>query len=124
VRLKAFVDGFGAAGSSYSICDDMTVTMQAIGRRLATRAGLNCLPVTAADIDLGRPGTQLDCAVEELIPLGPTYRRVPVPACASATTQPCWTTADAAACPSRLSFVLEGGPQPPGSAVTVDCRAK
>jgi hypothetical protein len=94
LRMKKFVDGFGANGSFFSICqDDFRPAMQKIGEKLAAKLGNPCISAPLVDIKPAEPGVQPDCQVIDAEPAdngGTNYTALPP--CGSGAL-PCWKLA-------------------------------
>jgi hypothetical protein len=70
LRLKKFIDGFGANGRVYSLCEpDLAPVMTEIGNRIgiavAQKLWPACIPNPLMDADLILPGIQPDCVVSD-----------------------------------------------------------
>jgi hypothetical protein len=62
LRLKKFIDGFGANGKTLSICNnDFTQAMTQIGTALARKSAVGCADYPLPDIDPSIEGVQPDC---------------------------------------------------------------
>ena len=98
LRMKKFVDAFGANGSFFSICqDDFRPAMQKIGEKLAAKLGNPCISAPLVDTKPD-PGVQADCQVIDQIP-GDTGGTVAValPRC-DLGKPPCWKLAPDTTC--------------------------
>jgi hypothetical protein len=124
LRIKKFVDSFGANGSFFSICqDDFRPALQKIGEKLASKLGNPCISAALVDTKPD-PGLQPDCQVIDQEPAdqgGYTY--TPLPACGGGKT-PCWKLAPDATCSdSGYKIAVDrGGVLPkPGTQQAIKC---
>jgi hypothetical protein len=127
LRLKAFVDSFGASGSLFSICtDDFAPIMKQIGQKLAGRLGNMCLKGPLADTS-PEPGVQPNCQVVDRIPAASGFRQESVPPCSSGARSAggaCWILAADASCEdSGLELEVDRAGQlaTPGTQVALRC---
>ena len=125
VRIRDFVDAFGANGSLHSICaDDFTPVMKGIGEEVARRASLECLAAPIADVDPDVAGVQARCEVfDETQYQGATLREL-IPACSEAAP-PCWRIQPSAKCAvSGIQMVVDRGGAAPaaGTRINVICE--
>jgi hypothetical protein len=95
LRLKRFIDGFGANGRTYSLCEpDLAPVMTEIGNRIglgvAQKLWPACVPNPLMDADQSLPGIQPDCVLSEGLPcdtpgvgscLSTGYRETALPQC-------------------------------------------
>jgi hypothetical protein len=70
LRLKRFIEGFGANGRVYSLCEpDLAPVMTEIGNRIgiavAQKLWPACIPSPLMDADEDLPGVQPDCVISE-----------------------------------------------------------
>ena len=104
VRLKAFVDAFGADGSWHSICtSDLGPALTKIGEAIGNvdTAG-QCLPAAPVDVRPDLPGLQADCVAVDQVPgAGGGLVEAAVPAC-SGDARPCWELAEDNRCPGGV----------------------
>jgi len=132
VRLKAFVDAFGANGVFESICaDSFAPALTAIASTIGQVLRPKCIEGPLVDKDPNRPGLQPDCAVVDhsFDDQGVETSTV-VPSCADEPTAPkCWQLADDPTdCPSTdahpqqvLAFVPPPDPGTSNLNATVSC---
>jgi hypothetical protein len=72
LRLKKFIDAFGANGQVFSICNsDFTNPMQQIGSALARVSRPGCVQYPLMDMDPNTPGIQPECQVQNRQPCSP-----------------------------------------------------
>jgi hypothetical protein len=126
LRMKAFVDSFGAAGGVFSICDESFAdSMKQIGEKLAAKLGDTC--VTAPVVDTSpTAGIQADCQVIDRYPTtgGTGYKDTPLPPCSkSGGAKPCWELTEHAACAvsGYRMDVQRDGMAPPGTQQAIKC---
>ena len=130
IRLKAFVEAFGADGSLHSICGaDLSDAMTKIGQAVAAVNPDTCLSVAPADIDPNTPGQQVECAVHEQdgTATGMLSATRLMPRCvAGNTTLPCWEIqADAACMRSRTRLIINrSSPGADGTTVVARCHTQ
>ncbi|HXU80173.1 MAG TPA: hypothetical protein VN914_02175, partial [Polyangia bacterium] len=102
LRLKQFVESFGAAGSFFSICqDDFSPSLKRIGQQVAGRLGTPCVSAPIVDSKPADPGVQPDCQVIDRVPRAGGYADEPLPPCGSgnrSATGACWQLAADASC--------------------------
>ena len=68
LRLKQFIDGFGANGARFSICStDFTAAMTMFGGTMMDNRRPACIVYPLVDTDPGTPGTQPDCQAVQKI---------------------------------------------------------
>jgi hypothetical protein len=125
IRIRDFVEAFGANGSLHSICaDDFTPVMKGIGEEVARRASLECLGAPIADVDPDAAGVQARCEVfDETQFQGATLREL-IPACSEAAP-PCWRIQPSAKCAvSGIQMVVDRGGAAPvaGTRINVICE--
>jgi hypothetical protein len=121
VRLKSFVDAFGAQGSWHSMCEpDLAPAIREIGKDIVVglRDGV-CLPPLARDTDSVRPGLQPECNVLAGPP-GTNSPKRAIPSCAVAPA-PCWELTDNSGCPGRYLRVSDPDRAAAGSVATASC---
>jgi hypothetical protein len=127
LRVKQFVDAFGANSSWESICsDDFSPVLKKIAKRLADAIEHHNLCIDAPVVDADpAPGLQADCLVSESAPApgGPavTYLHP----CGSEGNRACWKLEPLARCSgSGLQVVIDRkGERPlPGTQVAIRCR--
>jgi hypothetical protein len=123
VRLKRFVDSFGAQGSWFSMCEpDLAPAIEKIGETIKPPVDGVCLPALARDTDRARPGLQPECNVAASFPGpagAPPSTRI-IPSCA-AGAPPCWEIGDAASCPGRFLRVADPDRAAAGTVATASC---
>ncbi|HVU49549.1 MAG TPA: hypothetical protein VHL80_02620, partial [Polyangia bacterium] len=116
VRLKQWVDGFGAHGLFQSLCAaDFAGVLTSIAAQVGSAFGPACLPAT---VDPSK------CSSVDNPP-GATGASTPLRACASnADAGPCWyAKTDATACPSGHEVVFNRpAAEPAGASTTVTCQ--
>jgi hypothetical protein len=102
LRLKRFIDGFGANGRTYSICEnDLAPVMTEIGNRIGYAVTQKlwpaCIPAPLVDENRSLPGLQPDCVVKDRQPCEPTdggacpsngYLETALPQCTDASGNP------------------------------------
>jgi hypothetical protein len=129
LRVKAFVDAFGADGDFFDICaDDYRPAMRDIGKKLAIIVGRTCIDAPVADTKPD-PGIQPDCQVTDHIPSASApggFEDVALPPCSSGNRAngACWDLAPDGVCPvSGLKVVVDrgGAMAPPDSQMLVKC---
>jgi hypothetical protein len=115
VRLKGFVEAFGARGLFESICAaDFGPAMEHIARTLIPDV-VPCVSARLYDRDLALAGVQPDCAVSEEIPreLGEAPLEIAVPSCDIAGgATPCWRVGPDARCaasPEGMAIIIDHG---------------
>lgn len=122
VRLKSFIDAFGANGSWHSICGaDLAVAMQKIGAALAKLPSDTCLPAAPLDVDSTQDGVQPDCVVTDTPAAGGP--ETVIPSCAGGA-HPCWELSADSACSSgyRVDVRRADGDMPAsGTRESVQC---
>jgi hypothetical protein len=123
LRVKQFVDAFGANSYFQSICTtDFRPALAEMGKRLAgvVDPGV-CLPKPLLD-ESKDPALQPDCVVSETIPGHPaTY----LPRCGPESSKACWTIEKSDLCPTTHQHVVikDNGRVPPAEAdVAIKCR--
>jgi hypothetical protein len=91
LRMKQFVDAFGANGTAESICaGDFRPALQKIADRLKDVFHLDpCVPAAAIDSDPA-PGLQPDCVVNEVVSEAEGARETTLPRCDETGARPCW----------------------------------
>jgi len=129
LRLKAFVEAFGASGSFFSICqDDYAPAMKQIGARLAGKLGNMCLAAPIVDARADQPGVQPDCQVTDRVPATSGFRDEPIPPCSSGNRSAagaCWQLVSDATCTSsgfKVEIDRAGRLAAPGTQLAVRCR--
>ena len=94
LRLKQFVESFGASGSFFSICDgDFSPAMKQIGEKLAAKLSSTCVTAPLVDTNGGKAGLQPDCQVIDRVPAKGGFNDEPLPPCSSGKRSPsgaCW----------------------------------
>jgi len=125
VRLKAFVDAFGANGAIQSICDnDFTPALAAVEKLLAFRLGNTCLEAPLLDIDPARDGLQAECRVVDRVPRPGGFTDRPMDAC-GAGQRPCWELVPDPACRGAQRLRVDrAAPAPAGTLVAAACRGE
>jgi hypothetical protein len=106
LRLTAFVQAFGAAGTSHDLCvDDLAATARDVGRAIAHRLTSRCL---------SRPVSDCQVAAGDR----------PLPRCPDAPTAPCWRVEPQPRClGSGNELTLAGASAlPAGARVTARCE--
>jgi hypothetical protein len=107
LRLKKFIDGFGANGRTYSICNsDLAPVMTQIGTHIGNTVVQKlwpvCLPNPLLDADHNRPGLQPDCVIKDGLPCDAPgsglcsstgYEETALPQCLDAMANPLDPTA-------------------------------
>jgi hypothetical protein len=130
LRMKAFVESFGAAGSFFSVCqDDYAPTMKQIGERVASQMNSRCINAPVVDTQADQPGVQADCQVIDRIPASVAggYQDQPVPPCSSggrSASGACWQLVVNLTCStSGLQIDVDrGGKLPvPGAQQVIRC---
>jgi hypothetical protein len=123
VRIKQFVEAFGANGSMHSICaDDFSLAMHTIGEKLALVVKNPCIDVPLADTSSDN-GLQPDCAVIDHIPENDGFVDQAIRPC-FAGAPPCWKLNPAPSCPaSGFQIEVDRGdsPPPPGTQQVIRC---
>lgn len=127
VRLKAFVDAFGASGTVRSICDsDFVSAVSAIGKSPIFELADSCIGATLSDTEPAQDGLQAECRVVDRVPRpgGAAFDDQPLPACGMGAL-PCWELASDPTCPrgQRLR-INRATPAPPGALVASSCRGE
>jgi hypothetical protein len=102
LRMKAFVDSFGASGSFFSICqDDFSPAMKTIGEKLAAKLGNTCIAAPVVDTSPAG-GIQADCQVIDRVPTpgapGGVKDVALAPCSANGGQAPCWELAENREC--------------------------
>ncbi|HXU80158.1 MAG TPA: hypothetical protein VN914_02090 [Polyangia bacterium] len=101
LRLKQFVESFGASGTFFSICqDDFSPAMKTIGEKLAAKLGNPCISAPVVDTKPTVAGVQPDCQVIDRVPAKGGYKDVPLPPCSSGNRVDgaCWNLAADGTC--------------------------
>jgi hypothetical protein len=122
IRLKAFVDAFGADGSWHSICGaDLSAAMTKFGVAVARLKGDTCLQDRPLDVQPETPALDVDCVVEEQEP-GAEPRLLPL--CAPGRPD-CFEVKEDPTCPgSGVRLVTARAvPAPEGTSLKLRCRA-
>jgi hypothetical protein len=102
LRLKRFIDGFGANGRTYSICEnDLAPVMTEIGNRIGYAVTQKlwpaCIPNPLVDKNPSLPGLQPDCVIKDRQLCDPTeggtcasngYRETTLPQCTDGSGNP------------------------------------
>jgi hypothetical protein len=128
LRLKSFIESFGASGNLFSICqDDYSPALKQIGEHLADRLGTPCLSAPVVDTVPEQPGLQADCQVIDRLPAAGGFKTEEVPPCSGgqrSASGACWQLEGNARCDkSGLKIVVDRGGQlpPPGGQQVVRC---
>jgi hypothetical protein len=125
IRLRAFIDAFGADGSHHSICGaDLRDAMTKIGQAVAAVGMDTCLQTRPRDIDPATTALEVECAVYEQETAVPTAKPRLIPQCtANSAARPCWEVANNTACSrSQTSLTVNrNGPAPDGFTVVARC---
>jgi hypothetical protein len=129
LRLKQFVESFGATSSFFSICqDDFSPALKQIGNRLAARLANTCVGAPLVDT-APEPGVQPSCQVVDRIPGAGGFTEESIPPCSSNTRSAsgaCWQLVVDAGCEAS-GFKIEvdrGGKLPaPGAQERLRCLA-
>jgi hypothetical protein len=124
IRLGAFIEAFGADGSSHSICGaDLREAMTKIGQAVAKVAGDTCLKNRPRDLDPATSAFEVECAVYEQETANPTAAPRLIPQCAGAGPQPCWEVrADSGCAGSGARLIVNRpGQAPDGFTVVARC---
>jgi hypothetical protein len=115
LRLKSFVDAFGANGSWRSICEgELAGALAGIGQKFADVLSRRCVPEPLVDVEPDLPGMQAECAVVDRFGEGSGYKDVPVFACqgpGQEDGQRCWRTVEDTACPHGHRVDIARGPR-------------
>jgi hypothetical protein len=123
VRIKNFVEAFGANGSIHSICaDDFSPAMHTIGEKLAQVVENPCIDVPLIDTSPDN-GVQPDCAVIDHMPENDGFVDQAIRPC-SGSVSPCWKLNPAAACQaSGFQIEVDRGSSlpPPGTQQVIRC---
>jgi hypothetical protein len=122
LRIKQFVEAFGANGSIHSICaDDFRPAMETIGNKLAAILGDTCIDAPLADTK-PEVGVQPDCSVVDRVPVGAGFADQVVRPCSAGGT-PCWKVTPANCKASGFKIEVDrGGSFPPqGTQQVVRC---
>jgi hypothetical protein len=125
VRIKHFIEAFGA-NTVHSICqEDLSGVMERIGDEFADKIRNRCLTDVPVDVDPRQDGLQADCQVTEGRPQAPGLglAPVPLPSC-SQGTPPCWALEPDSECPGRFRMEIRrpaGLRPPPGTRHAVQC---
>jgi hypothetical protein len=123
LRIKEFVEAFGANGSLHSICaNDFSPAMRQIGETLAAKLGTPCISAPVVDTR-PEPGVQADCQVVDRIPNDRGVDVVNLASCRDAKP-PCWQLmADPTCTESGFKIAIDrGGQLPvPGTQEAVKC---
>ena len=94
LRLKKFIDSFGANGAHFSICNnDFSPAMTQIGNAIVHAMSPGCVPDRLVDTDPSTPGIQPGCQVVDKLPctlgangcLATGYAETPLPECIDPT---------------------------------------
>jgi hypothetical protein len=127
LRLKQFVESFGASGSFFSICDeDFSPAMKQIGGKLAAKLGNMCISAPVLDT-APDPGVQPDCQVVDRVPEAGGFKDEPLPPCGSgrrSASGACWQlVADMSCDASGFKLNVDrGGKLPvPGAQQVIRC---
>ena len=123
IRMKAFVESFGASGQIFSICqNDYRMALQKIGETLAARLGTPCITARLKDMSPD-PGLQADCQVVDRLPVTGGFKDTPVAPC-SKSGPPCWTAEMDATCTDsgfKVTVNRGGMTAPPGTQQSIKC---
>jgi hypothetical protein len=102
LRLKQFVESFGASGSFFSICqEDFTPALRQIGEKLAAKLGNPCISAPVVDTNGSMAGVQPDCQVIDRIPAAGGFKDEALPPCSNNVRSPsgaCWRLAGDPGC--------------------------
>src|SRR5262249_34570032 len=126
LRIKKFVDSFGANGSMHTICtQDFSPAMKQIAEKLASKIGTPCITAPLFDIDPNMAGLQADCQVLDRIPAPGGYMDVPLPQCGKGP-QPCWSLAMDNTCAGGYKVAVDRGGKmaAQGTQQAIKCRTK
>jgi hypothetical protein len=124
IRIRKFVESFGANGSLHSICaDDFSPAMKQIGEKLAAVVGTPCISAPLVDTKPD-PGVQADCQVIDKVPSGSGFMETPLPNCDTGKT-PCWKLAPDPTCTEsgfKMAVDRGGAMAAPGTQQAIKCR--
>jgi len=129
LRMKAFVESFGASGSFFSICqDDFSPAMKQIGEKLAAKLGNPCISAPVVDTKPD-PGVQPDCQVIDKVPamVAGGFKDEALPPCSSgrkSSSGACWSLAADNGCgESGFKIDVDRGGQlaTPGTQQAIKC---
>lgn len=124
LRMKSFVDGFGASGSFYRICqDDFRDAMKEIGERLRVLIPDPCVAAPLVDTSPDS-GLQADCQVADRVLEGGVYKDHPIKSCAlSNNEKPCWAPVEDSTCKEAgyKIMVQRTAPAPVGTQQVIKC---
>ncbi|HEY0711367.1 MAG TPA: hypothetical protein VGF45_01740 [Polyangia bacterium] len=125
IRLRAFIDAFGADGSHHSICGaDLREAMAKIGTAVAAVGADTCLQARPRDIDPATSALEVECAVYEQETAVPTAAPRLIPQCsATSSARPCWEVQNDTMCTrSQTRLIINrNGPAPDGFTVVARC---
>lgn len=124
IRVREFVQAFGANGSIHPICtNDFGPAMKRIGAALSVFVEPLCITRPLEDTNPA-PGLQPDCQVVEQVPrLSGGYDEVVLPTCAGANF-PCWRLDRNTSCSAsgfEMSVERGGAAAVPGTRQSVKC---
>jgi hypothetical protein len=132
LRLKEFIDAFGAGGHIESICQaDLRQALEKIGDVGGGIIANRCLPSPLADTDDATPGVQPFCQIfEESFDAQSKPVAKKLAQCTPGSAKPCWryvTEIDGKpACPTQGRGAVEidrESPPPVGASLNVRCEA-
>lgn len=125
VRMRTFVDAFGANGTWHSICqDDLRPAMKQIGEKVAAKIGVPCIGAVLADTDQNAAGIQPECQVIDRRPVQGGYQDAPVAICPQPGDTPCWSLTPDAMCTAsgfKITVDRKGKMAPPGTQQAIKC---
>lgn len=93
LRIKQFIDAFGAEGGLHSICQaDFRPVLESIGDEWGKIVAPRCVPGKLIDADQETQGLQPTCVVSEISNAanGAATIVTVLPACAKDSAKPCW----------------------------------
>ena len=109
VRIKDFIDAFGANGTLESICEgDFSPAMARIGNLIAGRIRHQCVEGKLVDGDPAQPGVQPNCEVFEETQTAAGLIRTSIDSCDGAGP-PCWSIQPDTTCATRQEVVVDRG---------------
>jgi hypothetical protein len=127
LRVKQFVDSFGANGQVFSICEeDFSPAMKQIGDKLAAKLGNPCISAPVVDTKPD-PGVQPDCQVIDRIPATGGFKDDPLPPCSTGKKSQggaCWNLVNDPTCgDSGFKIDVDRGGQlaTPGTQQAIKC---
>lgn len=131
LRISQFVQAFGPNnGWLESICsDDFGDALARIGQRLRERVTATCVSERLFDVDPTVEGLQVDCTVEERVPMpNGQVEAINLPACADGVPGACWKLLQpnaAGMCGNKFAIDVDrrGQGAIPGTTQTISCRS-